>query len=102
MSGFAGMTIDDLNRVISAKLKLQFAFVIIFWTALWTAKISLMMFYRKLFMSVNGYLLYWRITLGLLLVSYAGCMISNIVVCLPISKRFSLLSCKRFPPRFVF
>jgi len=35
---------------------LQFVFMIFFWTCLWCVKGSLMMFYRRLFVGIDGYM----------------------------------------------
>lgn len=42
-------TLEAIAAGTVLQLKLQFVFVMVFWTTLWSIKASLMMFYRRLF-----------------------------------------------------
>lgn len=74
------------------QLKMQFGFMVLFWTTLWSIKASLMMFYRKLFSGLFGYMVWWWVMVGVCVATWLASILTNIFVCLPMSKRFSLVA----------
>lgn len=48
--------LKKIGELISTVNTQQFVFMIFFWTCLWCVKGSLLMFYRRLFVNVDGYM----------------------------------------------
>lgn len=90
MSGLEDITLPTLRHTIERQMKMLFAFMSMFWTTLWTAKISLMLFYRRLFTtSVKGYMFWWKVVFVVVIVTYLACFLSNFLVC-PLRHRLSM------------
>lgn len=83
----AGMLIS--NAVLEQK-KMQFAFMVAFWNCLWSAKASLLMFYRRLFAGVDGYMRWWWVVVVSCIVTWMISLLTDFMVCLPLRRRFSL------------
>ena len=71
-------------------LKLQFAIIVLFWTTLWTVKISFLLFYRSLFSGLPDHMLGWWIVCGFALIGYLLCWGFQLGSCVPISHYFVL------------
>lgn len=71
-------------------LRAQFAIIVIFWTTLWAVKLSLLMYYKKLFSGLPGHeqRVWWAVTVFAVL-SYIGCWITQLLSCTPISTYFT-------------
>lgn len=81
------------EKVASAMIhqsKLQFVFMMFFWTTLWSVKASLLMFYRRLFIGVQGYMRWWWVVVGICVVTWLMSFLSNFMDCMPLRRRFSL------------
>lgn len=85
-----GTSLDMLGQTIIRQLKLQFAFVILFWTCLWSVKGSLMMFYRRLLIGLDGHMKWWWTVVIICILTYLVSLLTNFLACLPLSKRFTL------------
>ncbi|KAH8816603.1 hypothetical protein F5884DRAFT_776774 [Xylogone sp. PMI_703] len=69
--------------------KLQFAFMLFFWTCLWNVKFSFLMFYHKLFVSIQGYMRWWWAVVIFCILTYLASVLTLFLSCVPISRRFS-------------
>ncbi|RFU31558.1 hypothetical protein B7463_g4771, partial [Scytalidium lignicola] len=70
--------------------KLQFAFMLFFWTCLWTVKFSFLMFYRKLFVGIQGYMKWWWGVVVFCILTYLASVLTLFLSCVPVSRRFSI------------
>ena len=71
-------------------LKLQFAIIVLFWTCLWTIKMSFLMYYRTLFENLPGHLVWWTVASVFTLIAYLGCWAIQLAACYPISTYFTI------------
>lgn len=71
-------------------LKVQFAIIVLFWTALWAVKFSFLMYYKKLFIGLPGNMqkCWWAVSTFALL-AYLGCWITQLTSCEPMSTYFN-------------
>jgi hypothetical protein len=70
--------------------KLQFVFLTLFWTCLWTIKLSFLMFYQRLFINVQGYMKWWWGVMAFCIVTWVACIMFNFLECSPLSRRFAM------------
>lgn len=77
------------NEILGQK-KMQFAFMVAFWNCLWSAKASLLMFYRRLFAGVDGYMRWWWVVVASCIVTWMISLLTDFMVCLPLRRRFSM------------
>ena len=63
--------------------------IIFLWGALWAGKFSMLSFYRRLMMDMEGFMKWWWIVLTICVLTFWGCFVSNFLVCVPFSRRFS-------------
>ena len=78
------------NAILGQK-KMQFAFMVAFWNTLWSAKASLLMFYRRLFAGVDGYMRWWWVVVISCIITWIASLLTDFMVCLPLRRRFSLI-----------
>ena len=83
-------TAEKISSAMIAQSKMQFFFMMLFWTTLWSIKGSLLMFYRRLFVGLDGYMKWWWMVVGVCIVTYLASILSNIMDCMPLKRRFSL------------
>ena len=83
-------TAAKISSTITAQMKMQFFFMMLFWTTLWCVKGSLLMFYRRLFIGVDGYMKRWWVVVGFCIVTYLISVLTNFMDCMPSRRRFSL------------
>lgn len=83
-------TAEKIATTRVSQSKMQFCFMISFWNCLWSAKGSLLMFYRKLFTGVDGYMKWWWIVVGSCIVTWMISLLTNFMVCMPLTRRFSM------------
>jgi hypothetical protein len=69
--------------------KLQFVFVIFFWTCLWSIKGSFLAFYRKLLLGVSGYMKWWWAVVVFCILGWLASVLTNFLSCIPLSRRWS-------------
>ncbi|OCK73288.1 hypothetical protein K432DRAFT_340507, partial [Lepidopterella palustris CBS 459.81] len=74
-------------------LKLMFSQMLLFWTTLWSAKFSLLFFFRRLIVGLPKYMRIWWAAFMIVLVLYIACMTANFVACMPLSKNWSPTGC---------
>lgn len=80
-----------ISDAILGQKKMQFAFMVGFWNCLWSAKASLLMFYRRLFNGVDGYMRWWWLVTATCIVTWLISLLTDFMVCLPLRRRFSLV-----------
>ena len=69
--------------------KLQFTFVMFFWTCLWSIKGSLLIFYRRLLLGVNGYMKWWWAVVVFCILTWLASLLTNFLSCIPLWRRWS-------------
>ncbi|KAJ5054219.1 uncharacterized protein L3040_000500 [Drepanopeziza brunnea f. sp. 'multigermtubi'] len=72
------------------QLIMQFYFMMLFWTTLWSIKGSFLMFYRRLFTGTDGYMKWWWAVVAFTIATYIASVLTNVMVCLPLWRRFTL------------
>jgi hypothetical protein len=82
-------TEDGIANGVAVESKLQFAAILFFWSCLWCIKGSLMMFYRRLFVGVNGYMKWWWMVAMFCIITWLASILTNFLSCIPISRRWS-------------
>ena len=80
----------DIGPVAHFFLKLQFAIIVLYWTCLWTIKMSFLMYYRTLFENLPGHLVWWSVASIFTLLAYLGCWAIQLAACYPISTYFTI------------
>ena len=70
-------------------LRCQFALILLFWTAVWAVKFSILMFYKDLFYRLPRQNRYWWIVFGYVALSYLACWGTQLASCWPIPTYFS-------------
>lgn len=81
------------EKIATARIfqsKIQFCFVILFWSSLWSIKVSLLMFYLRLLDGVAGYMKWWWAVVGTCALTWIACILTNFTVCMPFTRRWSL------------
>jgi hypothetical protein len=92
-------TITDATR---EQAKLQFVFIVIFWTCLWLIKGAFLMFYQRLFFNLQSYMRWWWVVVTTCVVTYIASILANFLECLPLGRRFELdLQGNSIPHRLV-
>ena len=71
-------------------LRCQFALIVLFWTAIWAVKFSILMFYRDLFNKLPRQRRYWSLVFGYLVVSYLACWGTQLASCWHIPTYFHI------------
>lgn len=71
-------------------LKLQFAIIVLFWTALWAVKFSFLFFYRQLLTRLPDQMRWWKALTLFTILAYLGAWITQLLSCQPISHYFKL------------
>ncbi|KAH8808634.1 hypothetical protein F5884DRAFT_378380 [Xylogone sp. PMI_703] len=79
-------------RTITA-LKLMFAQMLLFWSALWAGKFSLLVFFRRMVIGIPKYMFVWWAVFTLVLLAYLASMLSNFLTCVPLTKYWSATGC---------
>lgn len=71
-------------------LRIQFAIIVLFWTALWAVKFSFLVYYKKLFIGLPGNMqkAWWAVS-AFALCAYIGCWITQLTSCEPMSSYFN-------------
>lgn len=70
------ITPDFVDRAVLF-LKLQFGIILLFWSCLWTVKLSLLFFLRRFFNGVNGIMPWWWAALIFTVLAYVGCWVTR-------------------------
>lgn len=71
-------------------LRCQFALIVLFWTAVWAVKISILMFYKDLFHRLPRQKRYWWLVCAYVGLSYLACWGTQLASCWPIEDYFTL------------
>lgn len=71
-------------------LRCQFALIILFWTAVWAVKFSILMFYRDVFNKLPRQKRYWWFVFSYVGISYLACWATQLASCWPVSTYFSI------------
>lgn len=71
-------------------LKLQFAIIVLFWTTIWTVKISFLIFYWSLFTGLEDHRRGWWVVAGFTALGYFLCWAFQLGSCVPIAHYFIL------------
>ena len=87
-----GHRVLDVELEIQANgfLKRQFALIVLFWTALWALKLSILFLYKDLFHRQPKQQRYWKYLLVYLILSYLACWGTQLASCWPIAHYFML------------
>jgi hypothetical protein len=83
-------TAEKISSAMIAQSKMQFSFMMLFWTCLWSVKGSLLMFYRRLFIGVDGYMKWWWVVVGSCILTWLISVLTDFMDCMPLRRRFSL------------
>ncbi|KAL8644792.1 MAG: hypothetical protein Q9210_007070 [Variospora velana] len=75
-------------------LKLQFAIIVLFWSTIWTVKVSFLTFYRSLFARLPEHMRGWWLAVGFAVVTYLLCWGFQLGSCVPIPNYFILGACE--------
>lgn len=87
----AGLTfVHVITDATREQAKQQFVAIIVFWTCLWLIKASFLMFYRRLFFNLSGYMRWWWIVTVVCMATFVANILANFLECLPLSRRFEL------------
>ncbi|KAI5806401.1 hypothetical protein DFH27DRAFT_651237 [Peziza echinospora] len=86
-------TIDETHYAHEYKKNsiAQMAVLMFFWGGLWAAKFSIMAFFRRLMRGIQGYMVYWWVVFGVAGGTFLGCVLSNVLACLPVERRWSVI-----------
>ncbi|KAK1989230.1 hypothetical protein LZ30DRAFT_576477 [Colletotrichum cereale] len=84
---------DEFNARTVAALKLMFSQMLLFWTTLWAAKFSILLFVRRLVTGLPRYVRAWRACFVAVLLLYLACMLSNFLTCTPLTRYWSTTGC---------
>lgn len=71
-------------------LRCQFALIVLFWTAVWAVKCSILMYYKNLFNKLPRQKRHWWMVFGYVGLSYLACWATQLASCWPIPTYFSL------------
>lgn len=72
-------------------LRMQFAIIILFWTTLWTVKLSFLVFYKRLFKKGQARTIFWwRLVTAFVVLTYVGCWATQLASCAPLWHYFKL------------
>ncbi|KAF2023709.1 hypothetical protein EK21DRAFT_105130 [Setomelanomma holmii] len=77
---------DEFVKRTRTSLKLMFSQMLLFWTTLWSAKFSILFFFRHLIHGLPAYLMAWWACFVLVLLLYLASMASNFLTCRPLDK----------------
>jgi hypothetical protein len=89
-------TSEKIMWGLTSQAKIQFAAICIFFTCVWACKLSLLMFYREIYrklvkvIEMRNFMKWWWIVVGCCIISYLLVELSNVLVCLPVSRRWHL------------
>lgn len=62
-------------------MRLNWAVTLFFWAALWCVKLSLLLFFRRVISQIRHWMRAWWFILGFTVVTFLGCVISQITSC---------------------
>ncbi|CAL3968565.1 unnamed protein product [Diplocarpon coronariae] len=82
--------LKDINAAEVHHKYMLFFLVMVFYLTLWSVKISLLLFYRRLLVGLNGYMRWWWIVMWFTIASLLASTLSNFLSCIPLSRRFDL------------
>ena len=71
-------------------LRCQFALICLFWTSVWSVKVSILLFYKTLFNKLRSFQICWWLVLGFVVVTYLACWGTQLASCWPIPTYFNL------------
>ncbi|KAL8825387.1 MAG: hypothetical protein Q9170_007811 [Blastenia crenularia] len=84
------LTLSFLSRA-PIFLKLQFAIIVLFWTAIWVVKLSFLIFYRTLFTGLPEHMRGWWVVAIFAALGYFLCWAFQLASCVPIPHYFILV-----------
>lgn len=62
-------------------MRLNWAVTLFFWAALWCVKLSLLLFFRRVISQIRHWMRAWWFILGFTVITFLGCVISQITSC---------------------
>jgi hypothetical protein len=71
-------------------LRCQFALICLFWTSVWSVKVSILLFYKILFSKLRSFKICWWLVLGFVGATYLACWGTQLASCWPIPTYFNL------------
>ena len=72
-------------------LKVQFAIIVLFWTCVWSVKLSILVFYKSLFDRLSRMYLYaWWAVVAFVALTYVGCWALQFESCSPLKSYFTI------------
>ena len=71
----------DIAAHINAYNRLYLSYPTLLWTAIFAVKFGYLAFFRRLIARVTPLVTYWRVVIGITIVSFPICIISNYVNC---------------------
>ncbi|OHW91983.1 hypothetical protein CSPAE12_09441 [Colletotrichum incanum] len=84
---------EEFTARTIASLKLMFSQMLLFWTTLWAAKFSILLFVRRLVTGLPRYIRAWWVFFVAVMLLYLACMFSNFLTCTPLTKYWSATGC---------
>ncbi|KAF2736873.1 hypothetical protein EJ04DRAFT_144237 [Polyplosphaeria fusca] len=84
---------DEMAERTRTSLKLMFCQMLLFWTTLWSAKFSILFFFRRLVNGLPKYIRAWWASFVVVTLLYLACMLSNFLTCAPLKKYWSATGC---------
>lgn len=69
------------------------AIQVFFWTCLWSVKISLLLMFKRLTERVPVHRIIWWVVMVITIVTYIGCIITQLTACVDISKATTIGGC---------
>ncbi|KAI9756985.1 MAG: hypothetical protein M4579_003643 [Chaenotheca gracillima] len=79
--------------VMPRYFKYQFAIILLFWTTIWSVKISFLLFYRRFFDGLRKHLIAWWIVLIFTVGAFIGSCITFLTACGPTAQYFMIVQC---------
>lgn len=90
----AALSPDFFHRVLWYQ-QTVFSFITLTWTTIFAVKICFLLFFRQMVERLNGLILFWRVVLGITILSYCICACGVFISC----SHFGLAACKAPYPR---
>ncbi|KAG5935787.1 hypothetical protein E4U53_000359 [Claviceps sorghi] len=89
------LPLEEINQRSIVALKYTFSLLPLFWTTVWSAKLSILFFIRRLLIGLPSYMLWWRICLVVVVALYFACLCSQYLTCLPLERNWVPYGCSR-------
>ena len=85
---------NDFAQLTESYLRSDVAVIILFYSALWSIKMSFLLFFKRLGTNVRGQKLIWWSVLGITLATYFACIGTIQYRCLVPSLEYIIINCK--------